>query len=304
MRRAWRELGRGAALLLLALGCRDKTSAPAYQASGATSAAGAAEPAPAPSSEPMLPTPAASAPAVPSAAVVPSGWPALEPPDIPRDFCTERVHTLDAEACFALPETRTRRLLIYLHGIVPPTKESVQKTNFELVVANASERANVVALIPRGEQGFAPARYPGWWGWPTSKASYTQHGVKFIEKIRDKQRKLEAALQAKFERVYLAGSSSGAYFVVAVALHGGMPEVDGYGVISGGSGYAVEGFDALPKKPVYVGFGKHDSVASGARALSRMLERAGWPVRVGEHAVPHGAREVYLDEAFEFWERH
>jgi predicted esterase len=233
-----------------------------------------------------------------------AGWPNLDPPAIERDFCTERVHTLDADACFALPERRTNQLLIYLHGIIPPTRDSVQKTNLEKVVANASERAGVVALVPRGKQGFAPKAFPGWWGWPTSKSGFLRHGSEFVAKVREKHQKLEATLGTRFERIFLAGSSSGAYFVVAVALFGAMPEVSGFGVISGGTGFKTPQLGELSAKPVYVGFGKHDSVAGGARALGQQLQKLGWPVQLGAHAVPHGAREIYLDEAFEFWAQH
>jgi poly(3-hydroxybutyrate) depolymerase len=210
---------------------------------------------------------------------------------------------LDDDACFTVPPKVTRELLIYLHGIVPPGKESPQKTNFERVVAEASERAGVAALIPRGKQGLAPKGYPGWWGWPTTPAGYRSEGAEQVAKLRAKQLQLEELLAVKFERIYLAGSSSGAYFVVAIALFGGMPEVDGFGMMSGGSGYQTPVFASLERRPVYIGFGKSDSVAPGARALGQMLQRAGWPVRIAAHPVPHGAREVYLDEAFAFWRK-
>jgi len=105
----------------------------------------------------------------------------------------------------------------------------------------------------------------------------------------------------KFGRVYLAGSSSGAYFVASVLLHGHMPEVAGYAVLSGGSGYVTPVLATLPASPVYVGFGQHDSVAGAARALGAKLEALGWPVKVAAHPTGHGAREIYLDEAFTFW---
>ncbi len=228
-------------------------------------------------------------------------WPELREPELPRSFCTERVHTLDTEACFALPPKRTRELLIYLHGIVPPVPDSPQKRNLDQVVAEGAERAGVVALLPRGKQGFAPKAYPNWWGWPTSKAAYARYAREFISKIEAEREKLEAVLDTRFERVFLAGSSSGAYFVAAVALHGDMPEVAGFGVLSGGAWYPTEGFEALPPRPVYVGYGKHDSVAASASALAKHFASAGWPVEAAPHAVGHGAREVYLDEAFALW---
>ena len=99
----------------------------------------------------------------------------------------------------------------------------------------------------------------------------------------------------------LAGSSSGAYFVASVLLHGDMPEVAGYAVLSGGSGYTTPALATLPPSPVYVGFGQHDTVARPARALGAELAALGWPVRVAAHPTGHGAREIYLDEAFDFW---
>lgn len=228
-------------------------------------------------------------------------WPVLPVASEAHDFCPARVRALARDACFVLPEKPVTTLLVYLHGIVPPTRDSVQKTNLCDVVANASERAGVVALLPRGEQGFAPASTPRWWGWPTTKQSYERHASEFIERIRQKRAELEQLLAVKFERVYLAGSSSGAYFAASVLLHGDMPEVAGYAVLSGGSGYATPVLATLPASPVYVGFGQHDSVAGPARALAASLEKLGWPVQVAAHPTGHGAREIYLDEAFEFW---
>lgn len=244
----------------------------------------------------------AAAPSARAAKPTPSiaPWPKQKPPAVETDWCIAAVDTLDEESCYVLPEAPTGELLVYLHGIVPPTRDSVQKTNFETVVANASRRARVAALIPRGDQGLAPKQNPGWWGWPTSGPTYQRLGPKLLDRIRAKRAKLEAVAGVKFERVYVAGSSSGAYFAAAIALHGGL-EADGFGAMSGGSGWRTPQLDTLSPRPFYVGFGKHDSVAGGARALADLLRKAGWPVKVAEHPVGHGAKEVYLDEAFEFW---
>jgi hypothetical protein len=44
-------------------------------------------------------------------------------------------------------------------------------------------------------------------------------------------------------------------------------------------------------------------VGGAARALAARLERAGFPVKVAEHPLPHGTAEVYLDEAFAHFRR-
>jgi predicted esterase len=202
-----------------------------------------------------------------------------------------------------LPDPPSSELVIYLHGIVPPEKTSIQKTNLETVLANAARRARAAALLPRGKQGFAPRGHDGWWGWPTGDSAYRRHAPELLAMISGKREKLERLAGGVFRRVYLAGSSSGAYFVAAVALHGSFP-ADGFAALSGGSGSVTPELARLSPKPFYIGYGSQDSVGPAARALSELLRRAGWPVKIAAHSVGHGAKEVYLDEAFAFWREH
>jgi predicted esterase len=219
---------------------------------------------------------------------------------VKSDFCIEIVDALSDDACYALPDAPSNQLLIYLHGIVPPSGPSTQKTNLETVVATASRRAGVVALLPRGKQGLA-GKARGWWGWPTSAAQHEANAPALIDSIEARQRSLEALVGYRFERRYLAGSSAGAYFTAALAVRGEFV-ADGYAAISGGARPFGANPRALPK-PFYIGFGSHDTVGSSARSLGTLLAKAGWPVEVSEHPVGHGAREIYLDEAFAFWRR-
>jgi predicted esterase len=210
------------------------------------------------------------------------------------------VSSLDEDACYVLPDQPTHSLLIYLHGIVPPTKDSEQKTNFETVVAKSSRRANIAALLPRGEQGLGPRGRHDWWGWPTNQASYQAHAAAMVATITAKRKKLESWVGLSFSRIYLAGSSSGAYFIARLALHGDL-EADGYGAMSGGSVPDGIDFARLAPKPFYVGYGLYDPARRSAQALVAALRDAGWPVREAAHPVGHGAKEIYLDEAFAFF---
>lgn len=199
-----------------------------------------------------------------------------------------------------LPKSPTHTLLIYLPGVVPPGKDSPQKTNVERVVRSAADRAGVAALLPRGKQGLAPKGLKDWWGWPTTEREYRKLSAPLVTKIHEKKRELEQATGTAFSRVYLAGSSSGAYFIALLALHGGM-RADGFGILSGGAGRATPELPRLTPRPVYIGFGSEDSVGAAARRLGRVFLKAGWPVRIAVHHVGHGAKQVYLDEAFAFW---
>ncbi|WP_437587830.1 alpha/beta hydrolase [Sorangium sp. So ce1000] len=288
-----------AAILVVSCACSDAADAPMRMHAPARDGAapGPAEPAAAP---------AASTPAVAAAATAPpepAPWPSARPPRIETDWCIDGVDALDEESCYVLPDAPTRTLLLYLHGIVPPGRGSAQKTNVETVVSRAARRAGVAALMPRGKVGLAPKGYASWRGWPTGALAYEKHAAGLVAMFAEKRRKLEELVGAPFSRVYVAGSSSGAYFAAALALHGGI-DADGFGAMSGGGGHVTPELATLAPRPFYIGFGVYDTVGESARSLAGVLRGAGWPVRVAEHPVGHGAKEVYLDEAFAFWREH
>ena len=216
-----------------------------------------------------------------------------------------RWRGLDEGTCYLVPDGwsgRTpRRLLIYLSGIVPPVARSPQKENVQRVVAAAARRAGAVALLPRGRRGIGPRDARDWWAWPTSASDYAAHAETMVADWAAARAKLEAAL-GTFDRTYLAGSSSGAYFLTALALRGDV-EMDGYAAASGGApGLGAPRAAGAKKSPFYVGYASGDRTNAGPKALGELLRAEGWPVRVEQHPGGHGAREVYLDEAFELWE--
>ena len=269
--------------------------------------------APSPTPPPVSPVPVpvpVPVPDSPSASPSPSASTsplALTPP-VTTDWCIEGMIALDDDCCYVAPAGSTK-LLVYLHGIVPPTKDSVQKQTVQGAVTRAATHAGVAAIVPRGRRGIGPDGARDWWAWPTSPATHAQLADAIVARFVVLEDKLEALLGTKFERTYLAGSSNGAYFLSALALRGdcdrlGFP-IDGYGAMSGGApgGWSAVALAGRTPHPVYVGFGTYDASSKpGALALATVFEGARWPVRVAEHPFGHGAREVYLDEAFAFWE--
>jgi len=231
------------------------------------------------------------------------------PPSVATDWCIEGLSGLDEETCYVLPpfaEGKPKRLLVYLHGIVPPVKESPQKTTVQSAVKNTATRAGAAAIVPRGRRGIGPEGAKDWFAWPTSPGAHVELTPSIAKQLSTAKKKLEEISGVTFERTYLAGSSNGAYYIAALALRGdldrlGFP-IHGYGAMSGGAG---GGLSAAGRTPVafYVGFGTYDEdTKRGAKALAAILENAKWPVKLAEHPFGHGAKEVYLDEAFAFWD--
>ncbi len=289
------------AALVLASACRSPPTATERPVASSHPAQPAA---PAPTVTPVQPPAPAQAPAREA--------PGTESAPSPSDWCIEGLSTLDEETCFLLPplaEGHPRRLLVYFHGIVPPEPGSVQQKTVQRAVASASKRAGAAALVPRGVRGVGPKNAHDWWAWPTSPKAHAERAPAIVERLRAARVKLEAKVGSIFERVYFAGSSNGAYFVAALALRGDLDavefSVDGFGAMSGGT---TGGYGALlarrPVHPFYLGYGAYDEESKrGALALAAALKAARWPIEVAEHPFGHGAREVYLDEAFAFWDR-
>lgn len=256
--------------------------------------------------QPVAP-PARAAP--PSAPPAPEGprWPPA-PPGLESAFCLRGVvDTLAEDACYVLPDRPTTTLLVYLPGLMPPGAESPEKRGVETVVANAARRAGVAALVPRGPtraELAAPLRDPkgldGYRTWPTGDDTYRRHARRLVEHIEAQRRALEALVGTRFERVFLGGSSAGAYFVAHLALRGDFP-ADGFAVLSGGSGRPSPRLSDLPRRPLYVGYGDGDVTGAKAEEVAAQARAAGWSVRVARHHTGHGSREVYLDEAFAFF---
>jgi predicted esterase len=227
--------------------------------------------------------------------------------DVVTDWCVEGMKGLDEDCCYVAPEGATR-LLVYLHGIVPPVKDSVQKQTVEGAVMKAALRAGVAAIVPRGRRGIGPVGAHDWWAWPTSPDAHARMIKEIVARWALLKKKLEDARGRRFERTYLAGSSNGAYFLSAIALRGDADElgfpIDGYGAMSGGApgGLGARTLKGRASRAIYVGYGAYDAETKpGALALAGVFESAHWPVRLAEHPFGHGAREVYLDEAFAFW---
>jgi predicted esterase len=231
---------------------------------------------------------------------------------VKTDWCIDEVAPLDEDVCYvlpALPAGKPRRLLVYLHGIVPPVPDSPQKRTVQTVVLHASTRAGVAAIIPRGRRGIGPAQAHDWWAWPTAAADVARLAPSIVERWAAAKAKFERIAGAPFDRTYLAGSSNGAYFLTALALRGDRDwlasfPVDGFGAMSGGaaSGGTPARLAGQAPRPFYVGWGSYDEESkANARSLIGALTTARWPVRAAEHPLGHGANEVYLDEAFDFW---
>lgn len=256
--------------------------------------------------ESVAPIDAASASTVAATASLADAAPPPRPslPRVATDWCTEGLEGLTETICYVVPDGELRAprtLLIYLHGVVAPTGRT--QAFVQGVVAKAAQAHGIVAIVPRGRRGIGPEKTRDWWAWPTTGAAHARYANELIAEWMEAKRRLEASLGAPFERVWIAGSSNGAYFLTVLALKGQL-EADAWGAISGGSrgGFTKGTIAAAKRAPFYVGYGSYDDAKTDPIALGRLLDEAGWPHKTAEHRVGHGANDVYMTDAFAYWE--
>lgn len=270
-----------------------------------------------PQNEPRAVSPpaSASAPAPPPASTVagpvpepgPASTSSVAPVAPARDagsgWCLEGFADLDDGNCYLVPEVvrEPKSLLVYLHGVIAPHGDT-QRIVQGIVARNARSRG-YVAYMPRGRRGLGPVPTQDWWSWPTTAEKHHRHAAAMIQQWGAAKKSLEQLTGGPFARTYLAGSSNGAFFATVLALNGEF-EADGYGAMSGGSraGRSVERIRAQHRAPFYVGYGIYDDLKPHPISLGELLGQARWPHRIEAHRTGHGAREVYLDEAFDFWQ--
>jgi predicted esterase len=145
-----------------------------------------------------------------------------------------------------------------------------------------------------------------YWAWPTSANAQHQHEAEVIEEWMAARRTLEDRAGRKFDKVFVFGFSSGAYYASSLALRGRLP-VDGYAVFAGGAAPYPRTMmtNVRIRPPIFVGYGLKDkSAIRDARKLAAALRMLRWRHR--EMAVPragHTITDAELREAIGYLRR-
>jgi predicted esterase len=170
----------------------------------------------------------------------------------------------------------------------------------------AGKRLGFAMIAPRGRRGVARSEMKDYWAWPTSSAAQQQCEADVIQEWMEARRILEERAGKKFDKVYVFGFSSGAYYASSLALRGRLP-VDGYAVFAGGAAPYTKPMmsHVRLRPPIFVGYGLKDkSALKDCRKLAAALRALRWKHK--EMAVPragHTITDGELREAITFLRR-
>ncbi len=216
-------------------------------------------------------------------------------------WCAPELDVLSGDVCLATPErpSEPKTVVLFLHSLV--SRNTSVQWEQQRTIARAARGHGMAALMPRGRLGLGPGGAPDVWAWPT--AERTERAVE-AELVAEWTRAREQAEErlGRFERVFVFGFSSGAYYAASLALRNRIG-ADGFGIIAGGSGAKWKARLARTvehRAPIFIGYGTKDPARADPRGLARLLHKLAWPHRLEAKPVGHTVTNALLDDAFAY----
>jgi predicted esterase len=216
-------------------------------------------------------------------------------------WCAPEYEVLSGEVCLATPErpSEPKTLVLFLHSLV--SRDTTWQWEQQRTIARAAKSRGMVALMPRGRLGLGPGAASDVWAWPTAQRTERAVEAELVGEWTRARAQAEERF-GRFERVFVFGFSSGAYYAASLALRNRIG-ADGFGIIAGGSGSkwkAIEARSVEHRAPVFIGYGTKDPARADPRALARLLQGLNWPHRLDSARVGHTVTNAQLDRAFEY----
>ncbi|HEU4405278.1 MAG TPA: hypothetical protein VFS43_08320 [Polyangiaceae bacterium] len=203
-------------------------------------------------------------------------------------WCAPELEALaGGEVCAFVPTHEMagpRTLVIFLHGVIAP--DTTWQWGQQRAAARGAQAQGFTVLMPRGRRGPGPKGMRDAWAWPGGAPPEVE--AEIFAAWQKARAELEGREGRAFERVWVFGFSSGAYYAASLALRGrlagpGALHVDGFAAFAGGGGRsgAIEAIArrARARTPIFIGWGGKDKSRDDPRKLAALLRRVGWPAK-------------------------
>ena len=217
-------------------------------------------------------------------------------------WCAPELETLAGEVCLYVPKhdaERPTNLVIFLHSLVG--RGNTWQWEQQRTMVQAADRHGFAVLMPRGRLGLGPGGAEDVWAWPT--AQRTEAAVE--PSLVDEWKRARTAAEERhgaFERTFVFGFSSGAYYTASLALRNRIG-ADGYAIFAGGSGSkwkATNASSVTNRAPVFVAYGTKDPSRRDPQAFARLLKELDWPHRLDSAPVGHTVTHEQLRRAVDY----
>jgi len=219
-----------------------------------------------------------------------------------QGWCAPETEALPGDVCLYVPkrgQERPTALVVFLHSLVG--RGNTWQWEQQRTMVQAADRYGFAVLMPRGRLGLGPGRAPDVWAWPTAQRTEAEVESSLLAEWA-KARALAEERHGRFDRTFVYGFSSGAYYAGSLALRNPIG-ADGYALFAGGSGSRWKASNArsVAKRPrVFVAYGTKDPARRDPQAFAKLLKELGWPHRLDSARVGHTVTHEQLRRAFEY----
>lgn len=214
-------------------------------------------------------------------------------------WCASTLEPIEGGGCFARPAAPGAALVVYLHGMHPPTAAGIaEELERQARVARLATARGFAVLALRGRQGQCLADgVRDWFCWPSNERT-AEDGRGVVDAWT---RALAGAERrgARGRRLLL-GFSNGGYFAALIATRALM-RFDAIAIAHGGPVEPVEARGAKP--PVVLLTADEDASIESMMRLDRALSRAAWPHAIVTRDGGHALTEEDVEAALTFFER-
>jgi predicted esterase len=217
-------------------------------------------------------------------------------------WCAPETEMLTNGVCLYVPKRAAERpttLVIFLHSLVG--REGSWQWEQQRTMIQTADRYGFAVLMPRGRLGLGPGGKPDVWAWPTAQRTEAEVEPSLVAEWTEARASAEKRLGA-FERTFVYGFSSGAYYAASLAVRNRI-DADGYALFAGGSGSKWKAANARSVKhraPVFVAYGTKDPSRRDPQAFAKLLKELDWPHRLDAARVGHTVTHEQLRRAFEY----
>jgi predicted esterase len=217
-------------------------------------------------------------------------------------WCAPELETLVHDVCLYMPANsgaKPRTVVIFLHSLVG--RGTSWQWEQQRTMMQTADRHGFAVLMPRGRLGVGPGRAPDIWAWPTAQRTEAEFEPALVAEWAAARAVAEKRLGA-FERTFVVGFSSGAYYAASLALRNPIG-AQGFALFAGGSGskWKASGAKSVTTRaPVFIGYGTKDPSRRDPQAYAKLLKELAWPHRLDSAPVGHTVTHAQLTRAFEY----
>jgi predicted esterase len=218
--------------------------------------------------------------------------------------CPVGFEAIGADGCLLAPKSLAdpRKLVVYFHGMLPPTVEWANAPELKVMGAEARRRGYALLAL-KGEKGLClwSKEVLEYSCWPNDKSQLAELSRQ-LRRLEGVLTKVREKLGVRAEPPFFAGFSNGGFFLTLLASDSSLP-MQGLAVLHAGSVNGQQ-FSNQQPRPTLLVAAQDDAVQLPTmKRLEQLMKEAGWEPDFRLREGTHGVTASDAQAMFGFFDR-